>query len=128
MRGIVASVLLLFSFSVFAAEGTTFCPQPGSFRYNKSSGRLEGPGGWYVPGDAKSKVVKFKFVEGSSYTGHIAYCYYDMKFSGTPMEMPADTNYYYVADNIDGSNWRKGSAFQICESTNPADCLFHVEN
>ncbi len=127
MRGIVASVLLLFSVSVFAAEGTTFCPQPGSFKFNKSSGLLEAPGGWNVPGDAKSKVVKFKNVQ-ADYDGQIYFCLYDMKYSGQAMEIPAQANYYYVADEINGLKWRKGSTFKVCESTNPGDCPFHIEN
>ena len=126
MKGIVASILMIFSMSAVAADGTTFCPLPKSFKYNASSGRLEAPGGWSVHGDKKTKVVKFKYVEASPYDGQISFCYYDVNYSGMPMEMYSHANYYYVADNIDGVNWRKGASSKVCESANPADCTFHV--
>ena len=126
MRIIITLILTCLSSMLFAAEGTTYCPEPKSFHYNSNNGFLEAPGGWRTIASANSKVIEFVRAEANEYNGNVYSCFYNIKTGKRSIEDDADSFLSYTADDLNASYWKKGSgSIRVCVSNSPQDCPFH---
>lgn len=118
---------MCFSIPALAGSGTTFCPHPTDFKYDKTSGMMVAPGGWEFAIGGPAKVRSFIKVEASDLDGSIFDCRYVIHVYGQTFPFPVQAeDYDYVADNIHSSVWHKGAAGMFCKFARPEKCRFHL--
>lgn len=128
MKTIATIILMLTATSCLASSGTTFCPFARDFKFNEAAGSMEAPGGWSIMLGGRIKIKSFVKVDASEINGEIYACTYNVNIAGTNLQMPIPAeDYLYVADNVKASNWHRGADDEVCVSSNPMTCSFHLE-